>query len=135
MSNSTSKLSVTIKAKNVLLAQGTVPINSNGTELPFSLGKLKASFNTTMVTCTASLVGSPDKTFKTTTKMRFLPPPTGGGSVTKQDYKTGALLVRSASSTSANASYEPILPFGFYTSWSDYLALNLSIVNNVKASG
>lgn len=132
--DSSAKISVSIRSNNIILAQGTVPINSTGNELPFNLRNLSASMNAQKITCTASLVSSPSVTFKTTTNIQYLPPPRKGGSVTKQDFKTGALLVRSAPSAS-KASYEPILPFGFYTSWSDYLALNLSIVDKVKASG
>lgn len=103
-----------------------------------NLGKLKAGMKSLKVSCSASVTGSgkssSSKTYETSADVKFLPKPSGGGSVTKQDFKTGALLVRSPS-TSKTAPYEPILPFGFYTSFSDYLGLNLSIVDNVKASG
>ncbi|KAJ7056957.1 hypothetical protein C8F01DRAFT_1211110 [Mycena amicta] len=127
-------LQVSISVDGTTLSTAFMAVNST-IELQFPLTNLshaarKEPFD---VDCTASgsgalLVGS--KTFKTTTRLAYLPRPVAG-SVTKRDGRTGALLVRDASSS----NYEPIFPFGFYTSFDGYLDSDLSILDSLKADG
>ncbi|KDQ07519.1 hypothetical protein BOTBODRAFT_166906 [Botryobasidium botryosum FD-172 SS1] len=81
------------------------------------------------LTCTASFHNG--QTFHSTSKLFYLPPNPYGGSTTKVDYRTGGLLVRPKGKT----DYEPIFPFGFYTSFGGYLATNPSALDDIKANG
>ena len=95
---------------------GSVPINSTGTELPLSLASLTPQPQAHNVTCTAGFSGSLERPFQTSTKLLYLVPPSKG-SVTKQDFRTGSLLVKEGS------SWNPIFPIGFYTSFDGYLSM------------
>ncbi|KAJ7052803.1 hypothetical protein C8F01DRAFT_1212348 [Mycena amicta] len=127
-------LQVSISVDGTTLSTAFIAVNST-IELQFPLTNLshaarKEPFD---VDCTASGSGAllvDPKTFKTTTRLSYLPRPVAG-SVTKRDGRTGALLVRDASSS----SYEPIFPFGFYTSFDGYLDSDLSILDSLKADG
>lgn len=128
-------LDVTISGGGKVLVKGPVKVNSSGTELTFDPSALPVNMKATSVSCSATLAssGNSSTTFNTSTSVFHLPTPPKGGSVTKQDFKTGALLVRSPGSTTG--AFEPIIPYGLYTSFSDYLALNLSVVNYAKETG
>lgn len=94
---------------------GSVPINSTGTEFPLSLGSLAPRKQAYTVTCTAGFSRSSKQPFEASTQLHYLVPPSKG-SVTKQDFRTGSLLVKQGS------SWEPIFPIGFYTSFDGYLS-------------
>jgi len=53
--------------------------------------------------------------------------------VVKLDARTGALLAKPANGE--GGAYEPVLPIGFYTGFGDYLATNLSLIDEAKAQG
>ena len=95
---------------------GSVPFNSTGTEFPLSLASLTPQPQAHNVTCTAGFSGSSDRPFQTSTKLLYLAPPSKG-SVTKQDLRTGSLLVKEGS------SWTPIFPIGFYTRFNGYLSM------------
>ncbi|KAF8332087.1 uncharacterized protein EI90DRAFT_3056512 [Cantharellus anzutake] len=80
------------------------------------------------IQCVAKVQGA--STYNSSTVLKYLPP-NQNGSVIKLDLRTGTLLTKPKGST----EYQPIVPYGFYTSFSDYLALNLSVVNEIKAQG
>lgn len=124
-------LSVTVKTSTgVVLTQGNVPINSNKTELPFSLSSLQPSSSAYTITCTATYNS---QTFSATSLLTYLPSlPSGSGSVTKMDLRTGALLVRPANGT--GSAFEPLFPIGFYTQFG-YIAANLSIPAALASQG
>lgn len=125
-------VTATVNGGTVRLAAATMALNSTGKTIPFDPSILPASTTPWDVTCTATL-GS--DTYTTTTKISKLPLPSGGGGVTKQDYLTGALLVP-ADPTKLAGTYNPILPFGFYTGFDDYLSKDpVNIIANVKNSG
>lgn len=71
------------------------------------------------ITCTAKPVLH-HGVFEATTTLRFLPPNPFGGSMVKTDMATGGLLVQK------EGYWEPIVPFGFYVSFDNYLAKNFS---------
>ncbi|EMD34907.1 hypothetical protein CERSUDRAFT_124938 [Gelatoporia subvermispora B] len=118
-----------------LISGGVVPLNATKVELPFSLAGLKPQKEAFNVSCSATFapIGAKAQTFKTTTSLAFLPDPPAGRSVTKMDLRTGALLAKPA--TGKGGSYEPVLPVGFYTAFGDYLATNISLVDQIKAEG
>lgn len=67
--------------------------------------------------------------FEATTQLFYLPANPYGGSTVKIDMATGGLLVK------RGRRWEPIFPFGFYYSFDNYLATNLSIIDTAKARG
>ena len=130
-SSNPGSLSVTVKTSTgVVLAQGNVPVNSNKTELPFSLSSLQPSSTAYNITCTGTYNS---QTFSATSLLTYLPSlPSGSGSVTKMDLRTGALLVKPANGT--GGAFEPLFPIGFYTQFG-YLAANLSIPAALASQG
>ena len=80
------------------------------------------------VTCVASRILHSD-VFEATTQLLYLPANPYGGTVVKTDIATGGLLVK------RGRIWEPIFPFGFYYSYDNYLATNLSIIDAAKARG
>ncbi len=130
-------LVVTVSLNGHTLAEGLVPLNASKVELPFSLKSagLKPQTEAYNLSCTASfstLTGKTQK-FTTSTMLSFLPDPPPGRSVTKMDLRTGALMAKPANG--AKGDYETVFPIGFYTSFGDYLATNLSVLNDLKARG
>lgn len=63
------------------------------------------------------------------TELFYLPPNPYDGSVVKTDYKRSALLVRS------HDEWKPFIGFGFYTAFDNYLAKNLSILDDFVDRG
>lgn len=95
------------------------------------------------VICTAKPVLYPGR-FTATTELYYLPENPSGGSTVKMDMATGGLLVQRKNENDAASieggldgkeSWEPLIPFGFYTSFDDYLAKNFSIMDEAKARG
>lgn len=128
------QLSVIVLVGEQVLAQGEVPLNSSKVELPFHLFELRPKMDAFNVTCTATYaVGKERQTFEVFTALSYLPNPPAGRSVTKMDLRTGTLLAKPANGF--NGDYESVLPVGFYTGFSDYLANNLSILNELKEQG
>lgn len=103
------QVSVSIEGRRFVL--GNVGLNTTGTEFPISLDFLAPRKEPYTISCSAKLSGT---TFETTNQLLYLEPPVKG-SVTKQDLRTGSLLVKNGN------SWEPILPVGFYTSFDGYL--------------
>ncbi|KAF8628579.1 hypothetical protein AX17_005975 [Amanita inopinata Kibby_2008] len=124
-------LSVTVKLTSTgqVLTQGSVPVNSNKTELPFSLSALQATSTSYGITCTATYN---TQTFTTTSLLSYLPNPSSG-SVTKMDLRTGALLARPANGN--GGAYAPVLPIGYYTQFDTYLATDFTIPATLASLG
>ena len=124
------KVTANVNGATVSLASGSVAVNATGALLPFDPSVLPTSTTPATISCTATLGSA---TYKTTGTVSHLPAP-GQGSVTKQDFLTGALLVPETSNLTG--AYKPIIPFGFYTGFDDYLANDpVTIVDNAKKSG
>lgn len=130
-----AKVQVTVSVNGRRLAGGSVPLNATKHELSFSLAGLKPQETPFDVQCTAELAsgGSKAQKFEASTTLAFLPDPPQGRSVTKMDLRTGALLARPA--TGGKGPFETVLPIGFYTGFGNYLASNLSIINELKDQG
>ncbi|KAG7087795.1 hypothetical protein E1B28_013736 [Marasmius oreades] len=130
-SGSLPSLSVTVTLDGKQLVSGTAPMNSTKTPLTFSLSSIQPRTKAYNLTCTATTGG---QKFTTSTLFSFLPAkPSGIGSVTKMDMRTGALLARPANGTSG--PYERMFPIGFYTQFDSFLAKNLSAIKVLKDQG
>jgi len=130
LSSTVSPFTVNISINGQQLAQGTVAFNST-TTIPFSLQSLTPRAQPYNITCTAAVSG---QTYTATGSLSYLPtPPPSIGSVTKVDLRTGALLAKPANGKSG--PYAPVYPIGFYTSFDDYLAQDLTIPAKLAAQG
>ena len=130
LSNTLAPLSVKISIGGQQIAQGTIALNST-TTIPISLQSLTPRAQPYNITCTAVLSG---QTYTATGSLSYLPsPPPSIGSVTKVDLRTGALLAKPANGKSG--PYAPVYPIGFYTSFDDYLAQDLTIPAKLAAQG
>ncbi|KAF7329724.1 hypothetical protein MKEN_00235700 [Mycena kentingensis (nom. inval.)] len=132
MNGETIVLEVSISSNGDVLSTSILPLNSTR-ELYFPLANLsnaarKQPFQLDCIASTSVDFEMSSQTFNATTELAYLPPPIRG-SVTKRDGRTGALLVRKYT------DYEPIFPFGFYTSFDGYLDADLGILDKLKAAG
>jgi hypothetical protein len=128
---SSSTLQVTVSINGKTLTSGDVPLNSTKHALPFSLSSLSAQSAAYDMTCTATLSG---QSFTTSGLLTYLPdPPSGIGSVTKMDLRTGALLARPANGNGGD--FAPVFPIGFYTQFDSYLATDLTIPSTLAKQG
>jgi hypothetical protein len=132
-------LDVTVNLNGKILASGPVPPNATAYELSFSLEGVTPQMAAYNLSCEATYTGSSSaswsdstQTFSATTTLSFLPDPTNS-SVTKMDLRTGGLLAKPA--TGLGGAYEPVFPIGFYTSFDDHLATNLSVIDELKEQG
>jgi len=120
-------LQVSVESGGKILASGNIRSGTKGNTLEFPL-KLLGSAGTAPynIVCTASLGSA---TYTSSTQMHYLPPNPSGGTVTKTDLRTGALLVK----RKGEDTYEPILPFGFYASTSAFSSQ--AAVDEIKSKG
>lgn len=146
-------LLVTVRLEGRVLAQGSVPLNTSGFELPFQLEGIQPRREPFNLTCTASYRvptsvgdgqgggegdvggggGGHTQTFEASSALSYLPAPPEGRSVTKMDLRTGALLARPVGGQTGE--YETVFPIGFYTNFGGYLASNLSLLDEIKVDG
>jgi len=124
-------LLVSIWIGDTLLAAELVPINATKFEIPFHLTKLIPRKEPYVVSCSATYPG--DQKYTTSASLSYLPNPLSG-SVTKLDSRTGGLWTKPFNAGHA-ANYTPVFSLGFYTSFDDYLAKDLSILDDLKARG
>jgi len=129
---STAKfLFVSISIGHNVLAAGRVPVNATKFEIPFSLTKLMPRKEPYTVSCSATYPGN--QKYTANAPLFYLPNPLSG-SITKFDARTGGLWTKPFG-VGDTADYTPVFPLGFYTSFDDYLAKDLSILDNLKARG
>lgn len=137
--NGTSRLSNTIYEDPRFLVQistegipiltaRVLPLGTNQ-ELHFPLLALEAREKPYDIKCTAQLVRDEKIAFKASTSLLYLLPSPYGGSVVKQDVRMKALLIQK------NGSWIPFIPFGFFVSFDDYLARNLSVLDAAVEKG
>ena len=131
LSSADKTLLVTISVGKNVLAFGEVPLNATKFELPFSLARLLPRKEPYSVSCSATYLGA--QAYTADALLSYLPNPSSG-SVTKFDARTGGLWTKPFDA-GRNADYAPVFPLGFYTSFGDYLAKNLSILDDLKARG
>ncbi|THH04216.1 hypothetical protein EW145_g5685 [Phellinidium pouzarii] len=123
-----SGLNVSVSVGGHMLTSGLVPLNASKHELNFSLAGLEPQTAPFDVACTAQATDG--ETFHAGATLQKLPAPTGNGSVTKMDLRTGAMLVQDAT-----GEWDSVFPLGFYTTFDGYLATNLSILDDLKNRG
>ncbi|PCH43231.1 hypothetical protein WOLCODRAFT_138259 [Wolfiporia cocos MD-104 SS10] len=129
-----AKLLVTVSIDGRVVTSGAVPLNATKAELPFSLASLEPRKAAYDVACAATYTGAGGaQTFETSAALAYLPDPTDGSAVTKMDLRTGALLARPANGK--GGPYETVFPVGFYSGFGDYLATNLSVIDEMKEQG
>ncbi|KAH9834490.1 uncharacterized protein C8Q71DRAFT_769168 [Rhodofomes roseus] len=125
---------ISVEVNGRVVTGGAVPLNSSKVELPFSLAGLTPQKSAYDVSCRATYAGAGAvQTFAASGNLSYLPDPTDGGSVVKMDAKTGALLAKPTNDQ--EGEYETVFPVGFYTAFGDYLATNLSTIDEAKAMG
>lgn len=120
---------VLIEVDGRALADGPAALGSRGTEFSFPLSALPRGAQTTPynLTCTASY--SHSVVFMNSTLVHYLPPISGRGSITKMNLRTGGLLVKA----DGKPTYEPIIPFGYYTSTN--ILGDKTAVQDIKVKG
>lgn len=137
---SSSGSSVSLGSLDVTISVGsvhtttTVPLNATGIQIPIDISKLKAQKTAYNVNCSATYSTastSKSQKFKTSTSLLYLPDT--NASVTKTDLRTGALWVRPADGK--GGAFAPFIPQGFYVNFDQYLAKNLSMIDQLKADG
>ena len=126
--NSTAKLLVSISIGHTILAVDQVPVNVTKFEIPFSLTKVAPRKEPYTVSCSASYLSG--QKYTANSSLSYIPNPLSG-SITKFDSRTGGLWTKPFDVR----NYTPVFPLGFYTSVDDYLAKNLSILDDLKARG
>ena len=124
-------LVVKIAIGSTVLRISDVPINATRFEIPFSLTRLMPRKEPYIVSCAATYAG--DQEYTTSASLSYLPNPSSG-TITKFDSLTGGLWTKQFDG-GKTTDYTPVFPLGFYTSFGDYLAKNLSILDDLKARG
>jgi len=131
-------MNVTISIGGRVCANQEVPLNTTGYEIPLHVSSLPTQKTAYQVTCTATYQGetssSPDHIepyYSASASLLYLPDTQG--SVVKTDLRTGTLWTRPANGT--GGPFQPFIPQGFYVSFDQYLAKNLSIIDQLKADG
>ncbi|PFH51136.1 hypothetical protein AMATHDRAFT_143328, partial [Amanita thiersii Skay4041] len=123
---------VTVFAGDVVLGRGFVPFNVTNAEISINLGRLIPRRSPYKLTCTGMIdtTRKNSEAFTVNSSLWYLPTPYFG-SVTKVDFKTKATLFKNK----CGNSFETVFPIGFYTSFTGYLDVDLTILDEVKAQG
>ena len=121
-------LDVTITIDGQYFAWGEVPLNATGYEIPVDLSPLKAQKTGYDVTCSATYQ---TQQFSASTTLRYLPD--NQGSVIKTDLRTGILWARPLDGSSPD--FQPFIPQGFYVSFDNALAKNVTYIDQLKIDG
>ncbi|KAG1816674.1 uncharacterized protein BJ212DRAFT_1480546 [Suillus subaureus] len=126
-------ISVTINVGSVKTT-ANVPLNATNFQIPVDISRLQAQKSAYHVSCSATYTSSSSsksQKFKTSTSLLYLPDT--NASVTKTDLRTGALWVRPANGK--GGAFAPFVPQGFYINFDEYLATNLTMIDQLKADG
>jgi len=143
-SNSSSDLgtmNVTISIGGQVFANPQVPLNTTENQVPLDLSSLQTQKTAYQVTCTATYEYETSSVASSYNHIRpyysasasLLYLPDTEGSVVKTDLRTGTSWARPANGT--GGPFQPFIPQGFYVSFDQYLAKNLSIIDQLKADG
>ncbi|KAF9221749.1 hypothetical protein BS17DRAFT_241786 [Gyrodon lividus] len=131
------KMDITISIGNHLHTMKEVPVNATGYEISLDISSLQAQKTPYNVSCSATYKTKTSSTktstqhFSTSGSLLYLP--NTQNSVVKTDLRTGALWTRPADGS--GGAFKPFIPQGFYVSFDQYLAKNLSLIDQLKADG
>ena len=123
---------IRIDGTDQLLVSNSVPVNTTSNLFQFNLGILKprlTPYHIVLYGAPTHEVGS--QNYTATTELYYLPAKNSGSTV-KVDNLYGGMLV---ANNATKYGFEPLLPFGFYTSCSGYLNYSLANVSAYKALG
>ncbi|KAH8829330.1 hypothetical protein DL96DRAFT_1597687 [Flagelloscypha sp. PMI_526] len=114
-----------------LASKNTLQLNSTGISVPFRLQDLgEARKKPFQVTCTA--IFEDGQSYTSNTSVKFLPENPNSESTTGIDHWTSSMVVYHPESS----SWDPIIPFGFYTNFDGWLAPNrTTMIPQIKAWG
>ncbi|GAB1730638.1 hypothetical protein NU195Hw_g8594t1 [Hortaea werneckii] len=128
----TLQFDVRLEETNEPLVTSNVAINTTENLFQFDLRTLEPRLTPyNLVLYGAPVTSYPNQSYTTTTELYYLPKKTNGSTV-KIDNLNGGMLV---ANTASNRTFEPFLPFGFYTSCDGYLNYSLANVTTYKDLG
>ncbi|KAF2752884.1 hypothetical protein EJ05DRAFT_458687, partial [Pseudovirgaria hyperparasitica] len=127
------EVSDTHTGAQIISGDRSVKINSTANIFPFSLDHFTPRFAPYNITLSASSIDG-SQTYTTHTSLTYLPARTDHGSVVKLDNLHGGLYVRDQLSKTST-TWQPIIPFTFYTSWDGFLLPSPSSLDTYKALG
>ncbi|KAI9571954.1 hypothetical protein HD554DRAFT_2326703 [Boletus coccyginus] len=134
-------MNVTISIGGQVFANPQVPLNTTEYQVALDLSTLQTQNTAYQVTCTATYQGETSSVaslynhirpyYSASASLLYLPDT--NGSVVKTDLRTGTLWTRPANGT--GGPFQPFIPQGFYVSFDQYLAKNLSIIDQLQIDG
>ncbi|KAI6948185.1 hypothetical protein KC355_g14718 [Hortaea werneckii] len=128
----TLQFDVRLEGTNEPLVTADVAINTTSSLFQFDLRTLEPRLTPyNLVLYGAPVTSYPNQSYTATTKLYYLPEKQNGSTV-KIDNLDGGMLV---ANTASNRTFEPFLPFGFYTSCDGYLNYSLANVTTYKELG
>ena len=113
------------------VASGHVELDAGVQTVNIELNHVEAKLEPYELVMRASPRGNGGQSYTSTTELYYLPAKTSG-SMVKIDNLHGGMLV---ANNVTNFAFEPLLPFGFYTSCSGYLNYSLANVSAYKDMG
>lgn len=113
------------------LAFGHVSLDAGPASVSIELENIEAKLEPYELLVHASPSGRGGQSYSMSTELYYLPAKTSG-SMVKIDNLHGGMLV---ANNVTNYAFEPLLPFGFYTSCSGYLNYSLANVSAYKDMG
>ncbi|KAI7552295.1 hypothetical protein KC331_g1978 [Hortaea werneckii] len=128
----TLQFDVRLEETNEPLVTADVAINTTSSLFQFGLRTLEPRLTPyNLVLYGAPVTSYPNQSYTATTELYYLPEKQNGSTV-KIDNLDGGMLV---ANTASNRTFEPFLPFGFYTSCDGYLNYSLANVTTYKELG
>nr|POE62923.1 hypothetical protein CFP56_03826 [Quercus suber] len=127
-------LDFTLRIEDIdqLLLSSHIPFGSNATLFDFDISALKPRLEPyNVVLYGTSILSRSSRNYTATTELYYLPAKNTGSTV-KIDNLHGGLLV---ANNVTSYAFQPLLPFGFYTSCSSYLNYSLANVTAYKDLG
>lgn len=130
------EFAITVASSGLPLVKSQVRVNSTGVLFPFSLSALTPSTTPIPVVLTGGPAGNTAAITANTTLLYLPAKPSSSGSVTRIDNLIGGLF---HSNPSSNHTFAPFFPYGFYASFSGFLAnvtrTNTSLIDSYASLG
>jgi hypothetical protein len=123
---------IRIEETNQLLVSNGMAVNSSNKPFGFDFSALQPRLDPYNIVLNGAPTSSyPNQSYTATTELYYLPKKNNGSTV-KIDNLYGGMLV---ANNVTNYAFEPLLPFGFYTSCSGYLNYSWANVSAYKGFG